>query len=77
MQTPDMQSPLTPAQRQRAKKQNQHLHSTLFREFVAIVVVGALLAVIMTDAVVGMSSGFAPTNEAIGMMAGVAKDDIR
>ena len=59
----------------RATKKITTVDSTLFREFVSIAVVGALLAVIMTDAVVGMSSGFAPTSEVGYMLAGVGADD--
>lgn len=37
----------------------------MFREGVSIIVVGLLLAVLMVDAVVGMSSGFTPTEASV------------
>lgn len=43
----------------------------LLRECIAILVVGALLAVLMADSIVGMSSGFAPTAAGV-RLAGVA-----
>ena len=46
----------------------------LLREAISIAVIGLLLAVILTDAIVGMSSGFAPT-EASVVLAGVADDE--
>lgn len=48
---------------------------SIIREIVSIAAIGALLAILFVDSVVGMSSGFAPTNEAIGMTAGVASHE--
>lgn len=62
-----------PHHRRPAPKKQQPNH-TVFREVVSIAVVGILLAVVMTDAVVGMSSGFAPSSEVVLMTAGVVAD---
>lgn len=43
---------------------------TVIREVIAIAVVGLLLAVVVTDAVVGMSGQFGPTPDAVFMTAG-------
>ena len=54
-----------------AQKQKQPAQYTVIREFVSIAVVGALLAVLMVDSVVGMSGQFGPTSEVGYMLAGV------
>jgi hypothetical protein len=71
MPSPKIVSPGSATNTTRAINKVSDSDCTWFREAVAIAVVGLLLAVVMTDAVVGMSSGFAPTHEAVGMMAGV------
>ena len=72
--TSNIRKPRTAGNGARAQIKTGTCNSTLFREVIAIVTVGILLAVLMVDSIVGMSSGFAPTNEAIGMMAGVGDD---
>lgn len=47
---------------------------SITREIVSIAVVVALLAVLMVDSIVGMSSGFAPSSEVGYTLAGVGDD---
>ena len=57
-----------------AQKQKQPAQYTVIREVIAIAVIGALLAVLFVDSVVGMSGQFGPTPEVGFTLAGVGSD---
>ena len=58
----------------RPASEKQPAKYTVFRECIAIAVVGALLAVLFVDSVVGMSGQFGPTPEVGFRLAGVGAD---
>ena len=73
MQTPDIRNPRPAATGARAQNLNQHRHSTLFREIVSILAVGAMMATMFWSAVFGMVDSFTsgPVVEVVGSMAEV------
>lgn len=72
MPTPNMRNPHTAANSVRAQKKSTATKFTrIAQEFLSMILAALIFASVMWSAVWGMSGGFAPTNEAIGMMAGV------
>ena len=74
MPSPEMRKPRPTGDRDTAQKKTNARHCSLFREVISIAIVGVLLAVLMVDSIVGMSSGFAPSSEVVLMTAGVGDD---